>query len=128
MLHSLIIMNPGYPFYLNIDQDQTNLNEAQDRYRPGQFFWRWNQSENHQQIAEIPLLQRRQFWRHFNPCSHKPAFLAVDHWLQLVSLRQQHQNPKIHPRQKIRKEQAEGMENGGMKRRGFWCNYGATST
>ena len=42
-------MNPSYPFYFNIDPDQTNLNEAQDRYRPGQLFWRRNQSENHQQ-------------------------------------------------------------------------------
>ena len=45
-------MNPSYPFYFNTDPDQTNLNEAQDRYRPGQLFWRRNQSENHQQIAE----------------------------------------------------------------------------
>ena len=30
-LHSHIIMNPSYPFYFNIDPDQTNLNEAQDR-------------------------------------------------------------------------------------------------
>ena len=45
-------MNPSYPFYFHIDPDQTNLNEAQDRYRPGQLFWRRNQSENHQQIAE----------------------------------------------------------------------------
>ena len=44
--HSHIIMNPSYPFYFNIDPDQTNLNEAQGRYRPGQLFWRWNQSEN----------------------------------------------------------------------------------
>ena len=83
-------------------------------------------------LLKIPLLQRQQFWRHFsrkfNPCSHKLAFLAVYHWLQLVRLCQQHQDPKIHLRQKIREEQAEGMENGGMKRKGFWCNYGATST
>ena len=52
LLHSHIIVNPSYPFYFNIDPDQTNLNEAQDRYRPGQLFWRRNQSENHQQIAE----------------------------------------------------------------------------
>ena len=45
-------MNPSYPFYFNIDPDQTNLNEAQDRYRPGQLFRRQNQSENHEQIAE----------------------------------------------------------------------------
>ena len=45
-------MNPSYLFYFNIDPDLTNLNAAQDRYRPGQLFWRRNQSENHQQIAE----------------------------------------------------------------------------
>ena len=45
-------MNPSYPFYFNIDPDQTNLSKAQDRYRPGQLLWRRNQSENHQQIAE----------------------------------------------------------------------------
>ena len=45
-------MNPSYPFYFNIDPDQTDINKAQDRYRPGQLFWRRNQSENHQQIAE----------------------------------------------------------------------------
>ena len=49
-LHSHIIMNPSYLFYFNIDPDQTNLNEAQDQYRPGQLFWRRNQTEN-QQIA-----------------------------------------------------------------------------
>ena len=46
------IMNPSYPFDFNIYPDQTNLCEAQDRYSPGQLFWRRNQSENHQQIAE----------------------------------------------------------------------------
>ena len=48
LCHGFIIMNPSYPFYLNIDPDQT----TQDRYRPGQLFWRRNHSENNLQFAE----------------------------------------------------------------------------